>query len=94
MDSVESIARLLLVLGGTYTILGTLFAAAFVTRGIDRLDPAARGARWTFRLLIVPASALLWPLLLRRWATGQQGPPRERNAHDRAAAASPLEDGA
>ena len=92
MDSAESIARLLLVLGGTYTLLGTLFAAAFVTRGIDRLDPAARGAGWGFRLLIVPASALLWPLLLRRWATGRQGPPRERNAHDRAAAAYPLED--
>jgi hypothetical protein len=92
MVSADSLARLLLVVGGIYAILGTLFAAAFVARGIDRLDPGAHGARWRFRLLIAPASALLWPLLLRRWAAGRGAPPRERNAHDRAATASPLED--
>ncbi len=84
-DTADGAARGVLALAGIYAGLGSVFAAAFVTRGIDRLDAGARGAPWAFRLLILPASALLWPLLLYRWATGENAPPRERNAHDRAA---------
>ena len=87
----DSLARVLLAVGGTYAAIGVLFASVFVARGIDRLDPGAHGAPWTFRLLIVPASALLWPLLLLRWAAGAGAPPRERTAHDRAADAGRAE---
>jgi hypothetical protein len=50
-----------------YAIIGVLFACAFVVRGVERLDPLAAGTGIGFRLLILPASAALWPLLLRRW---------------------------
>ncbi len=50
-----------------YLGLGLLFALAFIRWGAPRLDPAAREAGWGFRLLILPASAALWPLLARRW---------------------------
>jgi hypothetical protein len=68
-----------------YFGLGLLFALAFVTRGIERVDPAASGATWGFRLIALPASAALWPLLLRRWLGGATAPPIEANAHRRAA---------
>ena len=49
-----------------YFWTGLLFAIAFVTRGVDRLDAAAKGASWGFRLLIVPGTTALWPWLLAR----------------------------
>lgn len=68
-----------------YAGLGLAFALAFLLRGIERVDPGARGASWGFRLIVLPATVALWPLLLRRWL-GAQGAPRvETNAHRRAA---------
>ena len=54
-------------LAGAYAAVGVLFAVAFATWGIQRVDPAAKGAPLGFRLLILPGSAALWPLLLGRW---------------------------
>jgi len=50
-----------------YLWTGVLFALAFVAIGITRLDPAAKGSSWGFRLLIVPGAVALWPWLLARW---------------------------
>jgi hypothetical protein len=52
---------------GAYAAAGVVFAAAFVIRGVQRVDPAAKGAPLGFRLLILPGCAALWPLLLGRW---------------------------
>ncbi|HEX2464742.1 MAG TPA: hypothetical protein VHR17_08950 [Thermoanaerobaculia bacterium] len=68
-----------------YFAIGLLFAVFFAWRGAGAIDPAARGGTIGFRLLILPASALLWPLLLRRWLR-RSPPPLERNAHRDAAA--------
>ena len=57
----------LLVLG-SYALAGVVFALAFVTAGVTRLDPAARSTSWVFRALILPGSAALWPLLAVKWA--------------------------
>lgn len=78
-------AALLVGLVTTYLAMGAVFAAVFVTRGVDRIDPMARGAGWGFRVLIAPGSALFWPLLLVRWAAGSVAPPVETNAHRRGA---------
>ena len=67
-----------------YLALGLVFAVAFALRGAARLDPDARGATWGFKLLIVPGSAALWPLLLLRWVRAQ-GPPAEKSPHRLAA---------
>jgi hypothetical protein len=75
-----SVASLVVLLAEAYLALGLVFAIAFASFGVGRIDPAAHGATLGFRLLIVPGSALLWPLLLRRWLRRQQ-PPSERNAH-------------
>jgi hypothetical protein len=76
----EQAAEWLVLLAEIYLALGLAFGVVFVTLGIQRIDPGARGAGLGFRLLVLPGSVALWPLLLRRWLT-QQGPPEERNAH-------------
>lgn len=63
-----------------YAAIGVLFAIVFVIRGVGRVDPAAPGSSWGFRLMILPGSAAFWPLLLARWIRGT-GPPAERSPH-------------
>ena len=70
-----------------YLGMGLVFALLFAWRGAAAIDPAAREGTIGFRLLIVPASALLWPLLLARWAR-RSPPPAEHNAHRDAARSS------
>jgi hypothetical protein len=50
-----------------YALIGAVFAIAFVTSGIDRVDPVARVSGMGFRLIVIPGAAALWPLLLRKW---------------------------
>lgn len=80
-----TIAEWIVYLAVFYAAIGVLFACAFVTFGIGRIDPATKGAPVTFRLLILPGVAALWPLLLKRWLSGQSHPPTETNPHRQAA---------
>jgi hypothetical protein len=50
-----------------YVAIGLAFAAAFVPFGVVRVDQGARGAGIGFRVLLVPGTVLLWPVLARRW---------------------------
>jgi hypothetical protein len=59
-------AQLLLDLAAGYAGLGMAVAVAFLLLGLDRIDPAARGA-YAFRPLLLPGLVLLWPLVLWRW---------------------------
>jgi hypothetical protein len=52
---------------GAYAAAGLVFAVGFVTVGVPKVDPVAKGSPVGFRLLILPGCALLWPLLLGRW---------------------------
>lgn len=60
-------AETILCVVGLYATLGLLFAAAFVTVGITRVDPTAKGSPVVFRLLILPGAAALWPILAAKW---------------------------
>ena len=53
-----------------YAAVGFLFALAFVSVGIRRMDPVAEHAPLGFRVVILPGVAALWPLLLVRWWKG------------------------
>ena len=46
-----------------YLALGALFALSFAFRFAARLDPVAASGSLPFKLLILPASAMLWPAL-------------------------------
>ena len=52
---------------GAYLAAGFAFAVAFVTFGAGRLDQAAAHSGAAFRLMILPGSVVLWPILLVRW---------------------------
>jgi hypothetical protein len=64
----EWIIRLVAVYAGA----GLLFALAFVGFGLERVDPAARGAPVRFRLLVLPGCAALWPYMAVRWAKARR----------------------
>lgn len=50
-----------------YAAAGLLFALPFLAWGLPRMDDAARGASLMFRLIILPGTVALWPVLLRHW---------------------------
>lgn len=59
-------AQLLIDLAAGYALLGLAVALGFLLLGLERVDPAARGA-FAFRPLLLPGLVLLWPLVLWRW---------------------------
>jgi hypothetical protein len=73
---------------GVYLAAGLVFAIPFTLAGVKKIDPHAAHGSWGFRVLIIPGTMFLWPLLARRWFSGAHEPPEERNAHRRAARAS------
>jgi hypothetical protein len=75
------IAVAFLILLGMYLACGLVFAIPFALIGVKRIDPHAAHGSWGFRLLIVPGTMALWPLLLHRWVKGIHQPPEERNPH-------------
>jgi hypothetical protein len=60
-------AELIVQSATVYAAIGGLVAVLFLLFGIDRIDPAARGA-YAFRPMIAPGIVLLWPVVLVRWA--------------------------
>ena len=77
------ISTVFLIGMGVYLVCGFSFALPFAFLGVGRIDPHASRGSWGFRLLIIPGAAALWPILLRRWASGVHEPPEERTAHRR-----------
>lgn len=67
----ENVARALGSWLAGYGLVGVVFGLAFVARGAATLDPAARGAGWGFRLLLLPATAAFWPWLAGLWLSGR-----------------------
>ena len=54
---------------GIYFFIGAIFALLFVSVGCHQIDSDARESGIGFRIVIFPASAVLWPLLLYKWLT-------------------------
>ncbi len=52
-----------------YLAVGLVFGCWFVLRGVHRVDAKMQSASWILRLMILPGSLLLWPLLLRKVTT-------------------------
>ncbi len=57
-------AEVFIAILAVYGLAGLLFAIVFVTIGIQRFDPVAEHAPVSFRLMVLPGVAALWPLLL------------------------------
>ena len=80
----EWVARVVVRAFEVYLAIGGIFALAFVSVGIARVDPSAAGSSWGFRALVVPGAVALWPVLLARWVR-RTTPPDECNPHRAAA---------
>jgi len=61
------LAELVVAAAGGYAAAGLAVAVAFLLFGLDRVEPASRGA-YAFRPLLIPGLALLWPWVLLRWS--------------------------
>jgi len=61
------IAQAILMLFAFYAVIGAVVGGVFVVFGVSRVDHAARGGPWHFRLIIWPGTAALWPLILAKW---------------------------
>lgn len=59
-----------------YGLIGLAVAVLFLVFGIERCEPAARGA-YAFRPLLVPGLVLLWPIVIWRWIRVLRTPARE-----------------
>ncbi len=60
-------ADFIIFAAASYAALGVVFGVLFVTAGVERVDHAAVGAPWSFRLLILPGAAAFWPIMLLKW---------------------------
>lgn len=65
-----NVAEYLLFAAGLYLAVGFAFGIPFVIGGVTRMDPATRGTSAVFRLLILPGTVALWPIMLRQWIRG------------------------
>ncbi|MEO9971247.1 MAG: hypothetical protein ABJG15_15730 [Hyphomonadaceae bacterium] len=73
MMSIET-AEVLVTGLGLYFLIGVVFAVLFVSLGVQKIDPAARGMPIRARLIILPGTMLLWPLMLVKWMTQKEPP--------------------
>ena len=69
-----AVASAIALLAAAYLGVGVLFAPVFLSRGLTTTDPAAAGSPWSFRLILFPSIAALWPVVLRLWIAALREP--------------------
>lgn len=55
-----------------YAALGLLFALPFVSIGVTRVLEPPRPVTMAARLLILPGTIVLWPVVLMKWVRSAQ----------------------
>ena len=63
----ETAVHIIFIVAGLYLVAGAVFAIFFLTRGIIKVDETAHGSGLGFRLIILPGTIALWPVLLIKW---------------------------
>ena len=58
---------LVILIMNIYLIAGVVFAIGFISKGVTRVDTNAAGSSIWFRLLLLPGTVLLWPVLAVKW---------------------------
>lgn len=61
------VLEIILWLVSLYLVCGLAFAIPFILKGVEKIDEGAQGATWGFKVIIIPGTAVFWPLLLRKW---------------------------
>ncbi len=60
-------AQIIIPTAQIYLGIGVLFALFYLVFAVGRVSPNARGSSPLFRLLVLPGTVVLWPLVLRIW---------------------------
>ena len=71
--------KIVLILAALYLLIGFVFAIFFLGKGIEKMDTAAHGSGWGFRLIILPGTIALWPVLLNKWLHQRNGQVKHKN---------------
>ncbi len=71
------IIQLIFGITGVYLLCGFVFAMVFVFKGVQMIDEGARDSTLGFKIIIIPASMVFWPLLLVKWVKA-----RKSQSHD------------
>ena len=71
------IIEIILLILAAYLVVGFVFAIAFVTKGVERVDEGAHKATIGFRIIIIPGVMVFWPLMMKKWIASNK-----RNSHD------------
>ena len=66
------VAEVILLIALAYVLCGLAVGVPFVLSGVDRVDEAARGASLGFRLVILPGTVALWPLIAAKWVKARR----------------------
>lgn len=66
------LASIVLGIIAAYALVGAAFCAAFLARGLARVDHASHGSHPLFRVFIVPGVIALWPIVLRLWLRAEK----------------------
>ena len=61
----------------TWCAIGVLVSIPFLLFAVGRVVDGAVGSSIAFRLVVLPAAMLLWPVILRLWITSRT---RDRHA--------------
>jgi len=67
--NVRMLAQCLIIVAGFYLLCGAVFTLPFLAVGAGRIDPNAKKGSWGFRVLLVPGTVFLWPVMGWRWMT-------------------------
>ncbi len=70
----EPAALLILQAAGAYLGTGLAFGLAFIFLGIGKIDPVAKAMPLRVRLVLLPGTAALWPLMLAKWVRQTEPP--------------------
>ena len=52
---------------GFYLLVGLIFYFPFVFNGMKKIDEGAKDTPLGFKILILPATLVFWPVLLKKW---------------------------
>ena len=75
METIQFLVNLLYL----YLAAGFVFAVFFVWRGARQIDGMAKGISLQTRLLLLPGSAALWPVLLWKWLKARRANQSKKN---------------
>ena len=68
----EAMIGYLLMILLMYLLAGIIFWVMFIWKGMVNIDPNTSGSSLWFKLIILPATAALWPVLLVKWLKSQR----------------------